>query len=184
MTALPLRRRFAILAHIAFAALAALTVLAAPGAPAIAEVIKIAVFPFEFIDSGEATPGNPGIDAAEKNRLNLIGVVLMQRLEDSGLYQNVELAGAAKAIAQSPPLRDCQSCADEIARAAGAQIAIVGYVQKVSNLILNINVKLSDALTGKGINAVSVDIRGNTDESWTRGIEWIVKNRLLPKSQP
>jgi uncharacterized protein DUF2380 len=57
-------------------------------------------------------------------------------------------------------------------------------VQKVSNLILNINVRVSDALTGHGITAASVDIRGNTDESWTRGIEYIVKNRLLPQSQP
>jgi hypothetical protein len=57
-------------------------------------------------------------------------------------------------------------------------------VQKVSNLILNINIRVSEAASGKVIAAASADIRGNTDESWTRGVEWLVKNRLLAKPQP
>jgi hypothetical protein len=38
-------------------------------------------------------------------------------------------------------------------------------VQKVSNLILNINVYMENAASGKMEFARSVDIRGNTDES-------------------
>jgi hypothetical protein len=26
---------------------------------------------------------------------------------------------------------------------------------------------------------MSADIRGNTDESWMRGLRWLIKNRLL-----
>jgi hypothetical protein len=57
-------------------------------------------------------------------------------------------------------------------------------VQKVSNLILNINIRVSNAQSGQVLAAASADIRGNTDESWTRGVEWLVKNRLLAKLQP
>jgi hypothetical protein len=39
-------------------------------------------------------------------------------------------------------------------------------VQKVSNLILNINLYMEDVQTGRMEFARSVDIRGNTDESW------------------
>lgn len=177
MTALPSRRSFA---QIAFGGLAALMVLAAPAS---AEPKTAAVFPFEFINSGEMMPGG-ATDNAETSRLNLIGAILSQSLVGSGRYRTVELAGAAPAIAKSPPLRDCQRCADEIARTAGAQFAVVGYVQKVSNLILNINIRVSDTATGQVITAASADIRGNTDESWRRGIEWLVKNRLLAQSQP
>ena len=36
-----------------------------------------------------------------------------------------------------------------------------------------------DVAAGKLVFVHSVDIRGNTDESWTRGITYLVKNYLL-----
>jgi len=50
----------------------------------------------------------------------------------------------------------------------------------VSNLILNINVVARDVTTGRVIGAGSVDIRGNTDESWSRGLSYLLRNRLHP----
>jgi hypothetical protein len=152
--------------------------------PARAEPRKAALFPFEFIDAGSMVPGNTPPPPAEAARLTLINGVLKDKLAASGAYQPVDLKGETEALAKSPPLEDCQKCADEIARAAGAEIAVVGYVQKVSNLILNINIRISDAQSGQVLTAASADIRGNTDESWTRGVEWLVKNRLLAQKQP
>ena len=43
-------------------------------------------------------------------------------------------------------------------------------MQKVSNLILNINIYVRDAETGDLVAAASADIRGNTDKSWSRGV--------------
>jgi hypothetical protein len=54
-------------------------------------------------------------------------------------------------------------------------------VQKVSNLILNINVYMRDAESGRMTFARSVDIRGNTDESWQRGLDYLLRNYLLGK---
>jgi hypothetical protein len=149
---------------------------------ALAAPLKTAVFPFEYVDLGQAMPGSAP-PADEAARLKLIGGVLTDRLTASGAYALVPLEGTQAAIAKAPPLHDCPSCADDIARGAGAEIAVVGYVQKVSNLILNINIRVSDAQSGKVLSAASADIRGNTDESWTRGVEWLVKNRLLAKPQ-
>jgi putative ABC transport system permease protein len=50
-------------------------------------------------------------------------------------------------------------------RRTAATCRPVGVVQKVSNLILNINVYLRDAHTGHLVTSMSVDFRGNTDES-------------------
>ncbi len=61
----------------------------------------------------------------------------------------------------------------------GADLAAYGWVQNVSNLILNINLVIEDAATGKRLNAASVDIRGNTDESWDRGLRYLVRERVL-----
>ena len=66
-----------------------------------------------------------------------------------------------------------------MARELGADLAVTGFVQKVSNLILNINVIIRDARDGQALRGGSVDIRGNTDESWGRGISYLVRNRLF-----
>ena len=184
-----LSRKKPALARIACSPFPALTVLslsllAALSIPADAGPLKAAIFPFEFIDAGALTPGNAPPPQAEAGRLALINSLLKDRLAASGAYEPVDLSGKADDIARGPALEDCQKCAEEIARAAGAEIAVVGYVQKVSNLILNINIRISNAQSGQMIAAGSADIRGNTDESWTRGVEWLVKNRLLAKPQP
>ena len=52
-------------------------------------------------------------------------------------------------------------------------------VQKVSNLIINLNIYLRVVKTGTMIMAASADMRGNTDESWTRTMSYLIRNRLL-----
>jgi len=50
------------------------------------------------------------------------------------------------------------------------------WVQKVSNPILNLNIEVHDSATGETLYTRSVDIRGNTDESWRRGVRRLVDN--------
>ncbi len=85
----------------------------------------------------------------------------------------------AAEIERAAPLYKCNGCEADLAKTAGAELAMTATVQKVSNLILNLNIYLREAGTGKLVRAMSVDIRGNTDETWLRGIRWLVKNRLL-----
>ena len=54
-------------------------------------------------------------------------------------------------------------------------------MQKVSNLILNINVAIENVATGKTMARGSVDIRGNSDESWQRGLAYLLEHRILPQ---
>jgi hypothetical protein len=44
---------------------------------------------------------------------------------------------------------------------------------------LNINIYVRSVETGKVVQFAGADIRGNTDKSWTRGVSWLVRNRLL-----
>jgi hypothetical protein len=81
--------------------------------------------------------------------------------------------------AQASNLQACGGCDARLARRRGAQLAITGTVQKVSNLIFNLSIYVRDASSGVTIAAMSADMRGNTDESWTRTLNWLVRNRLL-----
>jgi hypothetical protein len=52
-------------------------------------------------------------------------------------------------------------------------------VYKVSNLILNMMIFVRDAKTGNNLAVAQADMRGDTDESWNRTLDWLVRNRLL-----
>jgi hypothetical protein len=76
-------------------------------------------------------------------------------------------------------LQACGGCDVQYAKQLGANIAMTGVVQKVSNLILNMNIYLRDVDTGNLMTSMSVDLRGNTDESWSRAASFLLRNRLL-----
>ena len=82
-----------------------------------------------------------------------------------------------------PPARSnlqaCGGCDLKLASELGADLDITGMVQKVSNLILNVNIYLRDVKTGQLVAAMSADMRGNTDKSWSRTTSYLVRNRLL-----
>ena len=52
-------------------------------------------------------------------------------------------------------------------------------MQKVSNLILNINLYMKDVKSGELTYVRSVDIRGNTDESWRHGLDYMLRHYLF-----
>ncbi|HSI42334.1 MAG TPA: DUF3280 domain-containing protein [Xanthobacteraceae bacterium] len=138
---------------------------------------RVAVFDFELLDtSTEADIRGP--KPAEQQRLALIGAELRKRLSEAG-YTVVDLSPQQAAIAENAPFRNCNGCELPIAKALGAEVEVIGLVQKVSNLILNINFQVRDVATGAVLRAGSADIRNNTDESWLRGISYLVRNRLL-----
>jgi len=137
-----------------------------------------AVFDFELIDTsleGEIR----GKQAAEQARLVLISQRLRELLEQSGRYKPVDIAPATAAIEAAGMLYGCNGCEADIALQLGAELAVRGVVQKVSNLILNMTVYVTEARTGGHVAGASVDIRGNTDESWLRGVSYLVNNRLV-----
>lgn len=147
-----------------------------------AQAERAAVFPFELYDTSlQGEKGGQGAD--EHARLALIDGKLRTMLANSGRYDPVPL-GSAAAKAADLDLRTCDGCELPLARELGAGVSVVGWVQKVSPLILNINLVIRDVGTGKVVDGGSVDIRGDTDESWTRGVAYLLHDRLhmIPKA--
>lgn len=73
-------------------------------------------------------------------------------------------------------LHECNGCELDIGRALKADRVLVGWVQKVSNLILNVNIRIEDVSSGAVVLQKSVDIRSDTGESWRRGVDAIVRD--------
>lgn len=146
-------------------------------APARADPPKLAVFDFELVDTslqGEVD----GARTDEHDRLMRVGDQVRKELAESGKFQLLDIA-PVNAAAHGSHLQACGGCDVQYAQQLGADLAITGVVQKVSNLILNINIYLRDVHTGRPVTSMSADLRGNTDESWSRATSYLLRNRLL-----
>jgi Protein of unknown function (DUF2380) len=163
--------------------MAAVLLVLAWSRPGAATPLPAAIFTFELYDTsleGEMTGARPD----EQARLRRLDQQLRDLLGRSGAYAPVDMM-PVEAAARAESLRSCGGCETALAQKVGAEVAVTGWVQKVSNLILNINVVIRDATTGQTLRAGSVDIRGNTDESWSRGLSYLVRNRLfVPTPDP
>ena len=173
----------ALLAALGVAALLALTFVAigdrsTAAAPALADpVTTVALLGVQFLNDHEDL--EPTTDA-ERARLASIGKLFKSELEASGRYRFVAIpADAAAKIAAEREIGNCGGCEFDYGKQYGADDVAWIVVQKVSDLILNINVYMADVASRKLKFVHSVDIRGNTDESWARGLSYLVKNYLL-----
>ena len=146
------------------------------GWAALADPPKLAVFDFELIDT--SLPGEFYGSKPEEARLLRISEQLRKELAGSGKFQVLDIAPVREA-ARHANLQACGGCDLKLAGHLGADLAITGLVQKVSNLIINLNIYLRDVKTGNMITAASADMRGNTDESWSRTMSYLIRNRLL-----
>jgi hypothetical protein len=118
---------------------------------------------------------------AEQARLASIASLFKAKLEASGRYMFVSIpADTAAKMAAGPAIGACGGCEFDYGKELRADTVAWIVVQKVSDLILNINVYMGDVAARKLTFVHSVDIRGDTDESWSRGITYLVKNYLLP----
>jgi hypothetical protein len=152
--------------------------LLTPCAPTRGAGLKsIAILDFELVDDQhELAPAT-----SEYQRLAVIRDQLQQAFTANRLYRVVDTSPAQALIAQSrsrTTLRDCNGCELDIAQALQAERVLLGWVQKVSNLILNINIRIEDAATGAILLNKSVDLRGNTDETWRRGVAALVASMV------
>jgi hypothetical protein len=155
----------------------ALALMASFATSARADPPKAAVFDFELLDTslqGEMS----GPQADEQARLQQASDQLRKGLAESGKFLLVDIAPVS-AAAHNSNLQSCGGCDVDLAQKVGADLSVTGVVQKVSNLILNMNVYIRDTHTGQMVAAASVDLRGNTDESWSRAVGYLLRNRLL-----
>jgi hypothetical protein len=119
----------------------------------------------------------------EQRRLDRVADLLRSRLSQAG-YEVVGRDPTRAAIRDADPgqfLHQCNGCERDIAGALGADWVLVGWVQLVSNLIVNLNVVVLDVQSGKSVGNAFVDLRGNTDRSWRHATGYLLDNVLLER---
>lgn len=150
-------------------AVAAVTHLVSLTLAAAAQPTKLAVFEFALVDS--SLEGELAGDDEERARLHVLDRELLEKLGEVETLAPMPLG--------QPVDLGCRACEVRTAKDAGADYALAGWVQKVSDLILNINLRVTATGTGQVVFLESVDIRGNSDQSWLRGLRHLVDRHLL-----
>jgi hypothetical protein len=154
---------------------ALLLIVAAGHAADTREAPRVAFFGFRLLNTS-LEPTTP----AEEQRRRMLDELFRSKLDSSGRFKIVALPpDLQKAVAAGPDIGNCNGCERDAARAAGADWAAWGVVQKVSNLILNINLYMEDTASGTMEFVKSVDVRGNTDETWRHGLDYMLRHYLF-----
>ena len=138
---------------------------------------RVAFFGLTLLDTSLQTASSDA-EPAELARIDMLEALIAERFEAEG-YELVDLEPERKKIDGRANLAKCNGCDSRIAASLGADYSLVGEVQKISNLIIAMNLQLRDAETGEMVKGGVVDIRGNTDDSWMRGMRYILKNRIF-----
>lgn len=117
---------------------------------------------------------------AQQARLKLIEREFRAQIEQRGLYPLADNAPHQALIDRVRGsvefLYRCPHCLAEIGTGMGVRYVAVGWVQKVSNLILNVNIEIREVATNRVVLVKSVDMRGNNDESWVRAVRFLVRD--------
>ena len=172
----PFRRRRSIYSVTAAAiGFALLSPLGAAAAEDAADLPRVAFFGFQLINTS-LEPTTPN----ENGRVKMLDDLFREKLDHSGRFKIVPIPpDAQQRIAAGSEISGCNGCERDYAKSVGANWAAWGTVQKVSNLILNFNLYMEDAASGKLEFVKSVDIRGNTDESWRHGLDYMLRHYLF-----
>ncbi len=143
-----------------------------------AKLIKLAVFDLELDDFSAGGP-LAGESAEETARLLRVTALAREQLAKSGLFELVDTSASSDENVKAHWLRKCNGCEADIARALGADMSFLGFFRKISVMEQNLEFRIRDSRTGELMNVSQTDYRGETDESWSRAIVWLIRHGLV-----
>ena len=153
-----------------------LPIWAQPASAPLTALRSLAVLDFELVDD----QNNPLTKAAQEVRLRDATAQIQRELTERRLYRVVDALPSLdlqrQLRNQQEYLYRCDDCAEQVGRLLGVDLVMATWVQKVSELILNLNVEIHDIKAQKLLLSKSVDMRGNDDVSWTRAVRYLVRD--------
>ena len=144
----------------------------------VAAAQKTAVFPFDLRDVEQEGEVVPRLKPDDLQRPILIADELKVLLAKDDRYEVVDLAPLAKEVEAASPFSKCNGCEADLAKKAGAELAVTGFVDKLSDSLISLQLFARDAQSGQLTKSMSAEIRGNTDELWLHGIRYLWRNRF------
>ena len=143
---------------------------------------RIAVLDIELLKA-DYLPDAHTVTVEERDQLDIVAELVRSRLRKEG-YDVVSAELTREAVREANPLQylhACNGCERDIARDVAADWVLVGWIQVISYLILNLNVVAIDVESGAPVAHAFVDLRGNTERTWRRATRYMLDNILVER---
>ena len=137
--------------------------------------LALAVLPFEIEDNS----GEVGAPDRHDAMLAALTRFVIEDIAAAGIFDVVDAARvklAVTAAATGTFLRACNGCERDIAKSVGADAVMIGWIFKMSSLVLSLHVVVKDVATGKILYAKTFDFRGDNEKAWKRAADYMVKS--------
>lgn len=167
------------LTHIILSALAAIAIsgAAADAQTSSSPPAKLAVFDIELDDFSAGGP-IAGESPEETARLHRMTSLVRQLLAQSGLFEIIDGSASTDQRVRDRWLRKW-GCDADIARALGADLSFVCFFRKVSVMEQYLEMRIRDARAGDLVHVSQTDLRGETDQSWSRALKFLIRYQLV-----
>jgi hypothetical protein len=137
-----------------------------------AAVKRLLMLDFEIVDTS-----NEPVDqrADHERRLVIVREAVATGLAARKIYEVVgreKIATELAAVREHQYLRGCNGCELTLGEHAGADLVMIGQVNKVSTLVMSMRVSIKDVKTGELKFFKTFDFRGDTDQSWDRAARY------------
>lgn len=136
---------------------------------------KLVVLDFEQV--GDL--GDEAMVAARELRMVRTAAELRRRLAEERLFDVVDDAPARPMIDQlrsSQYLHECNGCELDIARALAADVVLVTWIYRMSQLVITMHFEMKDASTGRLLMKRTLNFRNDVDDSWSREVSYLIRD--------
>jgi hypothetical protein len=141
--------------------------------------IKIAVFDFELDDQRPAAALlNQGSSPA--SALHKVSSAARLELAGSGKYNVIDASGTDMNTVANKSFRSCDGCEATLARALGADQALIGVVKRATQTDYYLWMQIRDARTATILDQQAANFAGDED-GWASGARMLIRHQILVK---
>ena len=140
-------------------------------------VVKLAVFDFE-LDDGTPAAAFLGRTTSTEAAMDKVNLEARRMLAESGRYMLIDVSQVDAEPVRAKSLRRCDGCEAVIASQAGAEQALLGVVERVTQTDYYVLIRITDAETGKVLDQQSANFAGGPD-GWASGVRMLLKHQVL-----
>lgn len=146
---------------------------------------RLAVLPFEIVDN---TPV-PGGNNRNEQMLDKLTHFIAEQIGQAGIFQvtpQSEVNDAVRTAQLGTYIHTCNDCEFDIARQIEADKVLVGWIYKMSILVLTMHIEIKDVTSQKTIISKAYDFRGDNEKAWLRAAKYMVRDleERLGKGSP
>ncbi len=136
---------------------------------------RLAVLPFEIVDN---TPV-PGGETRNQKMLSTLTDFVGRAIDEKGIFRVVsqhEVNEVVDAARLGTDIHNCNRCEYDLGIALDADKVMVGWIYKMSILILTMHIEVKDVASGKTLISKAYDFRGDNEKAWLRAGKYMVRD--------